>query len=80
MPSNEGVAAIGAAREPFKVLVLGGSYAGLAAALNLQDLCAGRSHRFAVTPTTIPGPKFPVKISLVDERDGYCTSRPCSAY
>ena len=31
---------------PVKVLVIGGSYGGLAAALNLLDLCKGRTARF----------------------------------
>lgn len=29
-------------RAPFKVLIMGGSYAGLSAALNLIGLCHGR--------------------------------------
>lgn len=72
MPSNEGIAGL-ARPAPFKVLVLGGSYGGLAAALNLLDLCNGRSSRFAAEPFQ-PGKfgRVPVDITLVDERDGYC--------
>ncbi|PTU23334.1 hypothetical protein P175DRAFT_0555981 [Aspergillus ochraceoroseus IBT 24754] len=57
---------------PFKVLVLGGSYAGLAAALNLVDLCHGRRCRFDVDAAGEgPGKTIPVQVTIVDERDGY---------
>ncbi|KAF9885570.1 hypothetical protein FE257_012776 [Aspergillus nanangensis] len=59
-------------RPPFKVLVVGGSYAGLAATLNLLDLCHGRKNRFNLDPAvTASGKKLPVEITIVDERDGY---------
>ncbi|KAK4938180.1 hypothetical protein LTR10_021339 [Elasticomyces elasticus] len=70
MPSNEGPPS--ALRIPFKVLVLGGSYGGLAAALHLLDLCKGRPSRF--TPESTEASRFgsfPVDITVVDERDGY---------
>jgi len=53
-----------------KVLVIGGAYAGLAASLNLLDLCAGRLARF--NPKTKPTEPLPIEIKIVDERDGYC--------
>ncbi|KAK3701827.1 hypothetical protein LTR37_015249 [Vermiconidia calcicola] len=59
-------------REPFKVLILGGSYAGLAAALNLTDLCEGRPSR-AGFEAPVPGLAVPFEITIVDERDGYCS-------
>lgn len=74
MPSNEG---LGFARRthPYKVLVLGGSYGGLGAALNLWDLCNGRSARFsAAQDKSLCSSKIPVDITIVDERDGYCES------
>ena len=62
-----------------KVLVLGGSYGGLAAALNLLDLCAGKPARFAPSSTEkSAAPKratIPIQIKVVDERDGYCRYR-----
>ncbi|PLB43469.1 FAD/NAD(P)-binding domain-containing protein [Aspergillus steynii IBT 23096] len=59
-------------RAPFKVLVVGGSYAGLAATLNLFDLCQGRRCRFSLDPADEGPPrKVPVQITVVDERDGY---------
>ncbi|GAB1213997.1 hypothetical protein ATERTT37_003153 [Aspergillus terreus] len=59
-------------RPPFKVLVVGGSYAGLAATLNLLDLCHGRKCRFNLDEADNgPGKKVPVHITIVDERDGY---------
>lgn len=66
-------------RPPFKVLVVGGSYAGLAATVNLLDLCHGHKNRFNLDPEDNgPGHKVPVEITIVDERDGYCElPRPC---
>lgn len=55
-----------------KVLVIGGAYAGLAASLNLLDLCAGRIARFSTDPEAKPTSPLPVEIKIVDERDGYC--------
>jgi hypothetical protein len=72
MPAKEGIAST-LHSSPFKVLVLGGSYAGLGAALNLLDLCEGRSPRFtSESADTSKVSKIPVKITLVDEKDGYC--------
>ncbi|KAL2815851.1 hypothetical protein BDW59DRAFT_166585 [Aspergillus cavernicola] len=57
---------------PFRVLVLGGSYAGLAAALNLVDLCHGRRHRFCIDDNDNgTGKNIPVQVTIVDERDGF---------
>lgn len=60
-------------RAVFRILVIGASYAGLAATLNLLDLCNGQPCRF---PTPNPPvdviSMVPVHITLVDERDGYC--------
>jgi hypothetical protein len=74
---------ITAGRAPWRVLIAGGSYAGLSAALNLLDLCGGRPPRFnpafkfedisaAFTGTLTR--RIPVEITIVDERDGYCES------
>ncbi|KAJ0122719.1 oxidoreductase [Diaporthe amygdali] len=56
---------------PFKVLILGGCYGGLAAALNLVDLSEGRAARTG--NGVLPGHdgKIPIDITIVDERDGY---------
>ncbi|KAJ5687902.1 hypothetical protein N7536_010521 [Penicillium majusculum] len=57
---------------PFKVLIVGGSYSGLAATLNLVDLCHGRKCRFNLTENDQgPENKIPVQVTIVDERDGY---------
>lgn len=71
MPSNEGPNVLHAVP---KVLVIGGSYAGLAATVNLIDLCDGKQPRFSSTSTEeqLPNTKLPVDITIVDERDGYC--------
>lgn len=55
---------------PQRVLIAGGCYAGLAAALNLVDLCDGRTARF-VTEAELPPLPIPVEITIVDEKDGY---------
>ncbi|KAL1954141.1 hypothetical protein VTO42DRAFT_1721 [Malbranchea cinnamomea] len=57
---------------PYKVLVIGGSYGGLAATVNLLDLCHGKPCRFT-GETELPEPreKIPVQITIVDERDGF---------
>ncbi|KUI58345.1 hypothetical protein VP1G_05685 [Cytospora mali] len=57
--------------EPFKVLVLGGCYAGLSAALNLIDLSEGRAARQGNGAIPAHDGKIPVDITIVDERDGY---------
>lgn len=60
--------------QPYKVLIIGGSYAGLAATLNLIDLCHGRKCRFNLDEKDqAPEKKIPVRVTIVDERDGYCT-------
>ncbi|KAH0267984.1 FAD/NAD(P)-binding domain-containing protein, partial [Aureobasidium melanogenum] len=70
MPSNEGPNIVQAIP---RVLVIGGSYAGLAATVNLIDLCDGKQPRFtsASTEEESPKVKLPVDITIVDERDGY---------
>ncbi|KAK4142890.1 pyridine nucleotide-disulfide oxidoreductase [Dichotomopilus funicola] len=60
--------------QPFSVLVAGGAYAGLSAALNLQDLCRGLPPRCGEQPAEgehTPTPLLEVDITIVDERDGY---------
>lgn len=70
MPSNDGVLA---AARAFRVLVIGGSYGGLAAALTLVDLSRGRVPRFSSNPDVIPPPhRVRIQITVADERDGYC--------
>lgn len=70
MPSNEGVTYAA----PWRVLIVGGSYAGLAAATNLLDLSEGRLPRFnpMLERDARLSYKVPVEITIVDERDGYC--------
>jgi len=64
-----------------EVVVAGGSYAGLSAALNLLDLCDGRPARCGPRPSpdaeeapSAPAEPLNVRVTIVDERDGYCTS------
>lgn len=60
-----------------KVLVIGGCYGGLSAALNLLDLCNGRRARQDRAPKdekAAPVPNINVQITIVDERDGFCMS------
>lgn len=60
------------ASDPFRILILGGAYGGLAAALNLIDLSEGRAARTG--NGVLPGHdgKVPIDVTIVDERDGYC--------
>ncbi|KAF2453694.1 hypothetical protein BDY21DRAFT_387870 [Lineolata rhizophorae] len=61
-----------AEQDPFRVLILGGAYGGLAAALNLLDLCGGKAARFAPeADSSAVGPVTPVQVTIVDERDGF---------
>lgn len=55
---------------PHRILVVGGCYAGLAAAINLLDLCEGRAPRFS-SNTQPTEQKLQVEITIVDERDGF---------
>ncbi|EER37011.1 conserved hypothetical protein [Histoplasma capsulatum H143] len=77
MPSNEGSIGSSSTTRPKDVLVVGGSYSGLAAALNLLDLCQGRSCRFAgaldpeISEPAERRERVPIQITIVDERDGY---------
>lgn len=61
---------------PFKVLVIGGCYAGISACLNLLDLCSGRDPRCGKRVDDSPASLAPieVEVTIVDERDGYCKS------
>lgn len=59
-----------------RILVVGGSYGGLAAALNLLDLCQGKASRFTLgeidSKASEPARTIKVQITIVDERDGFC--------
>ncbi|PYI00474.1 FAD/NAD(P)-binding domain-containing protein [Aspergillus sclerotiicarbonarius CBS 121057] len=69
MPS---VTSVSSFSRQFRVLVVGGSYGGLSAALTLLDLSHGRVSRFNHTPDAQPPQKqIPVQITVVDERDGF---------
>lgn len=65
---------IPAAAPLVKVLIAGGSYAGLSAALNLLDLGRGLSPRMAYEPYTHHSelPNVDFQVTIVDERDGFC--------
>lgn len=56
---------------PFKILIIGASYAGLSAALNLLDLCTGLPPRSGPPPTIPPLTIPSIEITLLDERDGF---------
>lgn len=70
MPSNDFVRTVS---RNFRVLVIGGSYGGLSAALTLIDLSQGRLPRFNCNPDAkAPTHRIPIQITVVDKRDGYC--------
>lgn len=53
-----------------------GTGGGLATVLTVIDLCRGRLPRFNSNPDAGPPQhRIPVKITVVDERDGYCKKR-----
>ncbi|KAJ4291440.1 hypothetical protein N0V88_006033 [Collariella sp. IMI 366227] len=68
---------LAAAAAPFRVLIAGGAYAGLSAALNLQDLCRNLPPRCGPKPVEgetqpqVNRPLFNADITIVDERDGF---------
>jgi hypothetical protein len=61
-------------QQPFRILIAGGAYGGVSAAVNLLDLSLGRPAR--LEPDKVPVEEarngVPVEIHIVDERDGYC--------
>ncbi|PMD42005.1 FAD/NAD(P)-binding domain-containing protein [Hyaloscypha variabilis F] len=63
----------GGEHPPTKILIIGGSYAGLAATTTLLDLSRGLTSTGTLpSPTTTDAhPKLPISITLVDERDGF---------
>jgi hypothetical protein len=72
MPSNEGLISL---TRRFRVLIAGASYGGLSAALTLLDLSRGKLARFNYdSELKPPRHHIPVDITLVDEKDGFCTS------
>jgi hypothetical protein len=58
----------------YKILIIGGSYAGLSAAVNLLDLQRGSQPRQSREPYIHQRqlPKHNIKITIIDERDGFC--------
>lgn len=59
----------------YNILIIGGSYAGLSAAVNLLDLHRGLQPRQSKEPYIHQRqlPKYSIKITIIDERDGFCT-------
>lgn len=63
---------------PFRVLILGGSYGGLSAALNLLDLSqhkdprCGKKIEETESDNLVRTPNTNIDITIVDERDGFC--------
>lgn len=64
-------------QQTIRVLIAGGAYAGVSAAVNLLDLSLGRPAR--LEPDKVPAEEarngVPIEIYIVDERDGYCKAR-----
>lgn len=63
-----------------RILVVGGSYAGLSATVNLIDLGNHVNPRYNYPnyKHDAEAPRTPVEITLVDERDGFCMDFPQS--
>jgi hypothetical protein len=62
---------------PTRILIIGGSYGGLAAAVTLLDLFRGKISMEPILPNGLDTKMtLPVDIKLVDERDGFCRCHP----
>lgn len=61
-------------QRPYRILIAGGAYGGVSAAVNLLDLSLGRSARLDPDKTPVEEARdgVPIEIHIVDERDGYC--------
>lgn len=61
-------------QQAYRILIAGGAYGGVSAAINLLDLSLGRPAR--LDPDKVPVEEardgVPIEIYIVDERDGYC--------
>jgi hypothetical protein len=62
---------------PHRILVVGCAYGGISAVINLLKYSQGDARQ-----SVYPGPDFKgarssrgIEITVIDERDGYCTSR-----
>ena len=60
--------------QPYRILIAGGAYGGVSAAVNLLDLSLGRSARLDPDKAPVDEARngVPIEIHIVDERDGYC--------
>jgi hypothetical protein len=60
--------------QPYRIIIAGGAYGGVSAAVNLLDLSLGRSARLESdkAPAQEARDGIPIEIHIVDERDGYC--------
>ena len=60
--------------QPYRILIAGGAYGGVSAAVNLLDLSLGRSARLDPDKAPVEEARngVPIEIHIVDERDGYC--------
>ena len=61
-------------QRPYRILIAGGAYGGVSAAVNLLDLSLGRSARLDSDKAPVEEARsgVPIEIHIVDERDGYC--------
>jgi hypothetical protein len=63
---------------PHRVLIVGCAYGGISSLVNLIDLAQGKTRDtvYPVSDTTGRKTKNGVEITVIDERDGYCTRWP----
>jgi hypothetical protein len=61
---------------PHRVLVVGCAYGGISAIVNLMDLEKGQARQPVYPGAEFAGRKSRngIEITVIDERDGYCTS------
>jgi len=69
-------------QQPYRILIAGGAYGGVSAAVNLLDLSLGKSARLDPDKAPVEAARdgIPIEIHIVDERDGYCEIVSCHMY
>jgi hypothetical protein len=69
-------------QQPYRILIAGGAYGGVSAAVNLLDLSLGRSARLDPDKAPVEEARdgVPIEIHIVDERDGYCEIESRNTY
>jgi len=63
-------------KQPWRILIVGAAYGGITALMHFIDLCNGKQrpdHRTDVPKFEGAIPERGVDVTVLDERDGFCT-------